>query len=117
MTTATANKSLSEMTEAELDAMDVEAERMMADDAADPEYIADEAECAAAMEDQDELEARLTMVRVRITWVDAQGNAACIGFDETVWADDLEQATDAALYHGECSGIDLGLYHPVAELA
>jgi hypothetical protein len=49
---------------------------------------------------------------VRITWVDADGNAACIGLDETIrsgWT--LDECRKAAIYHARCEGVDLGRYH------
>jgi hypothetical protein len=50
-------------------------------------------------------------MRVRITWV-AKGtnNAALLGLDETVEADSLGDARDAAIYHAECQGIELDRY-------
>jgi hypothetical protein len=53
---------------------------------------------------------------IRITWVEkATGNAACIGLDETVEHDSLDGAEADARYHGECQGIDLDRYEPIAE--
>jgi hypothetical protein len=50
---------------------------------------------------------------VRITWVDAQGNAACIGLDETIRSDwTPEECRTAAIYHAQCQGIDTDRFHP-----
>lgn len=53
---------------------------------------------------------------VQITWMDNDGNAACLGFDEEIMTDwSLNECIEAALYRGECEGIDLNRFHPNAE--
>ncbi len=60
--------------------------------------------------------------RVRITWMDRQGNAACLGLDETVTVEAsspaaaVHAAETEATYHGECHGVDTSRYHPAAEV-
>ena len=51
----------------------------------------------------------------RITWCDDQGNAACLGLDETVIAESAEEVVRDAVYAAECQGIDTDRYHPEVE--
>lgn len=52
------------------------------------------------------------MRRVKITWVDVDGNAVCIGLDETIETDwTIEECREAAVYRGQCQEIDLDRYY------
>ena len=51
---------------------------------------------------------------IKITWVDAQGNAACIGLDECFRSDwTLDELEDAAVYRAQLAGIDLDRCFPI----
>lgn len=66
-----------------------------------------------------------TKATLRITWIDNDGNAACIGLDESLEVDmpldaadaeiALAQAKDDAIYNAECRKIDTERYQPVVE--
>lgn len=52
------------------------------------------------------------MTTYTVTWVDAAGNAACLGRDETITTDSTaEELAEDATYSGVCDGIDVDRYH------
>jgi hypothetical protein len=60
-----------------------------------------------------------TKTTYRITWVERDTRyAASLGLDETIKDSDFtwEEAKEAALYHGECAGVDLDRYEPMVQV-
>ncbi len=56
------------------------------------------------------------MKTYRINWIDVDGNAAGIGFDETIQTEKTrDEVFQDALHHGACSGIDMERYQPTVE--
>jgi hypothetical protein len=54
--------------------------------------------------------------QIRITWVfRGTRDAAMLGLDDTVEAESLEAAIDAAEYHAQCQNIDLDEFEVQAE--